>query len=186
VVLRKLVPLSAFPEPFPAYGIFVPNEKNHWPSAHYGVYQPLPTELIDRALSGVPPSDYSAVVLATHSPTNDPAKAKREAEDLFKRVFPFLVEATLAQDILVEEEAHAAYPHFVSPTDNCSLLQGRSIFTPAPNLFRAGRDVAPTLGIDGEIAIAFSLVSAISKQLKRKHDWAITERGRQQYLNISH
>ncbi len=95
------------------------------------------------------------------TPTDDPTvnavvvcTANEElASQRFAQLFPFAAEI-LAHDVIAPAEVALAWPQFES---------GRSLHTPLRNLFRAGRDVAPALGIAGELAVAQALATHLGE-----------------------
>ena len=106
--------------------------------------------------------------MATWSKNADTKKnietLKRNAE----RLLPFAISKRLAEDTISNEEANWIWPQFKAQGKGLNRLDGRPIYTPISNLLRAGRDVAPALGIDGEIAVAEAISKAAKTMLDKK------------------
>jgi len=58
-------------------------------------------------------------------------------------------------------------PIFSSPSEPSSSLAARDIQTPFKNLFRAGRDIIPGLGLEGEYLSGLAVADRVSAQLRQ-------------------
>jgi phytoene dehydrogenase-like protein len=81
--------------------------------------------------------------------------------DVLRRVLPFADDAVRARDVVDARGFHGPYTAAEAPHH----LGGRRPRTPFKNLMRAGRDLAPHFGIDGEIVAARSVVALVDRAL---------------------
>lgn len=100
--------------------------------------------------------------------------SERTAQDLngwLDRLLPFARDVARTRDLVVGEAARAALSQWkVDDTEH--LLGGRRPMTPYANLLRAGRDLVPGLGVDGELAAARAVVAAAEHPLGRRQNEA--------------
>lgn len=103
--------------------------------------------------------DEQLLALVATAPTDD----ARWLEDQLGRLLPFTREHLRARDAVDAAPVHAAFV----VKDSEHPLMGRRPRTPFPNLVRAGRDLCPGFGIDGELVAARSVVAVVEGALPR-------------------
>ena len=111
------------------------------------------------------------VVAGTRCETGASERAAQELDAWLAHLMPFARDVSRARDLVVGDAARAALSHWrVADTEH--PLGGRRPMTPFANLLRAGRDLAPTLGVDGEVAAARAVVAAAEAPLGRRQSEA--------------
>ncbi|MDP2340583.1 MAG: hypothetical protein Q8O67_06480 [Deltaproteobacteria bacterium] len=103
--------------------------------------------------------DEQLLALVATSPTDDAAWL----EDQLTRLLPFTREHLRARDVVDASPVHAAFV----VKDSEHALAGRRPRTPFANLVRAGRDLCPAFGIDGELVAARAVVSIVEGSLPK-------------------
>ena len=103
--------------------------------------------------------DEQLLALVATAPTED----AEWLEDQMARLLPFTREHVRARDIVDAGPVHDAFV----VKDSEHALQGRRPRTPFANLVRAGRDLCPAFGIDGELVAARSVVAVVEAALPR-------------------
>lgn len=146
----------------------------------------LPVRLLPRGmpplllLLGTPPSPPILVGLFAGAPLPDTNKSHIDeqllcvvataatddaaaVEERLSALIPFAKEHARSRDVV---DAFAVHARFVVK-DSEHALHGRRPRTPVKNLVRAGRDLGPAFGIDGELAAARGVVHVVERQLPR-------------------
>ncbi|MCC7071278.1 MAG: hypothetical protein IT383_08145 [Deltaproteobacteria bacterium] len=108
-----------------------------------------------------------AVVAATLCESGAGERAAQEVSFLLDRLMPFARDLARTRDLVFGAPARAALPSW-SVVESEHLLGGRRPMTPYANLLRAGRDLVPGLGIDGELAAARAVATAAEAPLGRR------------------
>ncbi|MBI1948335.1 MAG: hypothetical protein HYS27_21790 [Deltaproteobacteria bacterium] len=108
-----------------------------------------------------------AVVAGTVCEAGGAERAAQDVSFLLDRLMPFARDLARTRDLVFGPAARAALPHW-NVVDSEHLLGGRRPMTPFANLLRAGRDLAPGFGIDGEIAAARAVAAAAEHPLGRR------------------
>ncbi|HEY4220638.1 MAG TPA: hypothetical protein VGO62_04830, partial [Myxococcota bacterium] len=141
--VRWLVPIISLPRGMPPLALVLRANNS---AVLVGVYAGAPLREGQKA-TGVDES-LVAVVASSTAPAN-------EIDDVLDRLLPFAKQHVKAQDTV---KASAALPSY-SVVESEHPLGGRRPQTPYANLLRAGRDLAPALGLDGEIITARAVAS---------------------------
>jgi hypothetical protein len=103
--------------------------------------------------------DEQLLALVATSPTDDAAWL----EGQLKRLLPFTRDQVRAHDVVDASPVHAAF----KVKDSEHALHGRRPRTPFANLVRAGRDLCPAFGVDGELVAARAVVSIVEHALPK-------------------
>ena len=113
-------------------------------------------------------SDLVAAVIA-HWSRHEADEATADAlERRLERLFPFARDHVVARDRSVGMDAWCALPTYQVSKSSEHPLGGRRPHTGFSNLFRAGRDLAPRLGLAGELAAARSVAGVSLKATGKK------------------
>ena len=114
-----------------------------------------------------------AVVAAGLCKVGEAAPCAQAIADLLDRLLPFAKPSRIAHDVLAGGAARAALPQWVV-VDSEHPLHGRRPQTAFSNLLRAGRDLIPGLGVEGELLAAQSVAALVAGLLgaSRKSDAA--------------
>jgi hypothetical protein len=158
-IVRWLVPVASLPRGLPPLSLVVAATPSGAPGL-MGVF----AGLAPRDKGGVDDS-VVAVVLAATCALDEGEAAASALEQRLDDLFPFARDAVRAADRIVGPDARAALPRWVTIDGGQHLLNGRRPSTAFANLVRAGRDLVPTLGIDGELAAARSVVAVAQQAL---------------------
>jgi hypothetical protein len=152
--VRWLLPVRVLPRGLPP--VFVVLGVDGAPPVLVGLY---PGAATTETGKGSHLDEHLLCVVAT-GPGKDPAPI----EAALLRVMPFAVDAARAKDI-VDASAHNG--HFdIKETEH--ILGGRRPRTAFRNLVRAGRDLAPAWGMDGELVAARSVASLVERCFPRQ------------------
>jgi hypothetical protein len=147
--VRWLLPVRVLPRGLPP--VFVVLGSDGAPPVLVGLY---PGAATTETGKGSHLDEHLLCVVAT-GPGKDPAPI----EAALLRVMPFAVDAARAKDV-VDASAHVG--HFdIKDTEH--ILGGRRPRTAFRNLIRAGRDLAPAWGMDGELVAARSVVHLVDR-----------------------
>lgn len=112
-----------------------------------------------------------AVVAGAWCEAGASERTAQELDAWLDRLMPFARDVARTRDLVVGEPARAA----LSPwqvVDSEHLLGGRRPMTPYANLLRAGRDLVPALGVDGELTAARAVVAAAETPLGKRQNEA--------------
>lgn len=107
-----------------------------------------------------------AIIIAQRTNNVTTASSVALLERKLDELCPFTRESVIARDAFWGSDAHALHPTY-GGTPQSNDFGGRAPQTPLKNMFRAGRDLCPALGIHGEIAATMSCVALVSKALER-------------------
>lgn len=149
--VRWLLPASALPQGMPPLALVLDagSDDAEPTPVLVGLYAGAP---LPDATKGAAPAEDGVAVVAT-AVTKDSTRV----EQVLKRLMPFAHTMARATDVV---DAAAVAGHY-DVKDSEHPLQGRRPRTPYKNLFRAGRDLAPAWGLDGELAASKSVASLI-------------------------
>lgn len=111
-------------------------------------------------------NDYVGVIAASRTPVNvDAPSFSSYIEAVVHEVMPFSLQYAKASDDIVGQRAWNALPSYTAQDGAHTLLRGRSPRTGFQNLYRAGRDIAPSMGLAGELSTARSICEGIATKL---------------------
>ncbi len=162
VIVRWLVPRGMLPRGIPVRALMLFDDAE---PALLGVYDDLPLEKPGQK-SAVPTGldEPVAVLLArrTERPTQE-ADADR-LERCLSQLMPFADRARVAHDRVYGADAAVTMPTY-RIDDAQNAFGGRSMKTALKNVFRAGRDLCPGLGLEGELSAAMSCARAAESVL---------------------
>jgi hypothetical protein len=164
-VVRWLVPSSSLPRGLPPMSLVL-RPPEGVPSVGgavlIGVYGGAPLKEGHKA-AGVD-EGLVAIVAATTCPLDTSEAAAASVEGVLDHLLPFAKEQLKARDVVTGVPARAALPQWVV-VDSEHPLRGRRPMTPFSNLLRAGRDLVPGLGVEGELLAARSVASVVEELL---------------------
>lgn len=160
-IVRWLLPAGLQPRGMPERLVVLPEEIEGAP-ALVGVFPAPP--LLDRPKQ----NDTAQVAVVAVAPCAiDDSDAQCEKLDhRLQRLMPYVKSGVVAQDHIFGMDAASILPGYgQSPTNH--FLAGRSPATAFSNVARAGRDLAPALGIEVEIASARAVAQYVESRLGR-------------------
>ncbi|MFZ9888266.1 MAG: hypothetical protein ACO3JL_12260 [Myxococcota bacterium] len=160
--VRWLLPRAFLPRGLPSRALVL-SEEEGLPSALLGVYSHPPPLLPSKKME----DDVAAVVLAARCEDDRSHEVAKRLDERLERLMPFAQRHCEARDHVVGTEAKCAMPTYQPASTAQHSLRGRRPTTPFSNLFRAGRDLAPALGIDGELAAARAVATAAQRVLSK-------------------
>jgi len=164
-IVRMLVERRSLPRGMSSRTVVLPGEPSLRLPLLVAAYEGLPS------LDGRPPkgpSRFTALVAAckwSSSETPDDIVARVERKLL--ALMPFAESAIVAKDAITGETAWRALPTYARG-EGVHELGGVRPTTGFKNVARAGRDLAPLLGLEGEIAAAPSVATVVEEALGRK------------------
>ncbi len=172
IVVRWLVHVSAVPRGMPPLLLALPQD-------------PAGTAVLVGTFAGLPPKEGNktaavddplvAVVAMTLCQVGPVQDAERAAELLDQRLgelMPFARQHIKATDRLCGPQAQGIHPLYAAVLKPEHILLGRRPGTGFVNVFRAGRDLAPPLGVDGELVAAKSVAASVQAAMGVKADAA--------------
>ncbi len=164
---RWLVPIAALPRGMPPVFLVLRPPPDH--GVLVGVFAGASLKQGHKT-SGI--DDTSVAVVATTVCAVDAGeRAAQEVSFLLDRLMPFARDLARTRDLMFGAAARAVLPSW-RVVESEHLLGGRRPMTPYANLLRAGRDLVPGLGIDGEIAAARAVAAAAESPLGRRQSEA--------------
>lgn len=110
--------------------------------------------------------DLCAVVAVAPCPVDESGAECQKLALRLSTLMPFVKKGVVAQDRIFGLEAASILPGY-GPSPTSHFLAGRSPESAYTNVARAGRDLAPALGIEGEIASARAISGYIEHRLGR-------------------
>jgi hypothetical protein len=155
-VVRWLVPAASLPRGLAPVSLVLAPPTEAGGGILVGVYSGAPLREGHKNV-GVDDT-LVAVVAATTCAAGKAAAAAAEVEAALERLLPFAKEQLKARDALVGGPARTALPRW-AVVESEHPLMGRRPQTPFANLLRAGRDLVPGLGVEGELMAARSVVT---------------------------
>jgi hypothetical protein len=164
-IVRWLVDRSAIPRGLSSRTIVLPDAHAQLAPMVVAAYEGLPA--LDGRLPKVP-SRIVAIVAAVKT-TNDDATSETalRIEERLTSLMPFVEPHIVARDRLLGDSAWCALPSYLA-TGDANELGGCRPMTGFKNLARAGRDLAPRLGLEGEIAAAPAVAALVDEALGKK------------------
>ena len=147
--VRWLLPVRVLPRGLPPVLLVLGSDGA--PPVLVGLYPGAPSTESGR---GSHLDEHLLCVVAT-APGKDPAPIEAALE----RLLPFASSAVRAKDVVDASAVHGHYDIKASE----HILGGRRPRTAFANLFRAGRDLAPAWGTDGEIVAARSVAALVER-----------------------
>lgn len=145
--VRWLLPVRVLPRGLPPVFLILGNDGA--PPVLVGLYPGAPSTETGRA-SHI--DEHLLCVVAT-APGKDPTPI----EDALERVLPFASSSARAKDVVDATAANGLFD--IKESEH--ILGGRRPRTAFANLIRAGRDLAPAWGIDGEVVAARSVAALV-------------------------
>jgi phytoene dehydrogenase-like protein len=160
-VVRWIVDESLLPPGLPARTVLLSDDEISRPPVLLGVFRNLPREDGERDEG----ETSAAIVAAARGRQQDSEGLAQDVRARLRALLPFVEPSH--QDELIGDDARGAFPAYAQPADG-HLLLGRRPLTAYANLFRAGRDLAPPLGLGGELASARAVAGAVERALGNK------------------
>ena len=160
-VVRWLFPVGLLPRGMPERMVVLPADEDGT-SALVGVFSSPP--LFERTTKAQ--TDSCAVVAVAPCPLEDSDVECQKLDQRLASLMPFVKKGVVAQDHIWGMEAASILPGY-GPSPASHFLAGRSPESAYINVARAGRDLAPALGIEAEIASARSIAGYIENRLGR-------------------
>ena len=157
VSVRWLVPSTSLPRGLPPVALVL-RDPSDGGGVLVGVYAGAPLREGHKAV-GVDESLVAVVGSAVCINGGDAQKAAQSVEDVLDRLLPYAKDQAKAKDVLTGGPARAAIGAY-AVVESEHPLGGRRPQTPFANLLRAGRDLAPALGLEGELMTARSVATA--------------------------
>jgi hypothetical protein len=162
-IARWLVPKEVLPR-----GMFsraaVLSDDDDVPTALLGVYADLPPAPGEKQQKR---DDVVAVVLSARCAAGQSSEVGYALDARLERLLPFARERAVARDVVTGDVARLALPGYREVEPGQHALGGRRPHTGFANLFRAGRDLVPCLGLDGELAAAHAVATAVNRVLNK-------------------
>lgn len=164
--VRWLVPFVSLPRGMPPVSLVLrPGEASVGGGVLVGIYAGAP---LKEGHKGAGLDENLVVVAAAAVCKHGEADACAAAiGEVLDRLLPFAKDSRKAHDALVGGAARAALPQWVV-VDSEHPLEGRRPQTAFTNLLRAGRDLVPGMGIEGELLAAKS-VAVLAEALVGAH-----------------
>lgn len=135
----------------------------------------LPTSLVS-VVEDLPPApdakqkrrpDVVAVIASVRCDAERSHDVAYALEARLEELMPFAKERAEARDILTGDDARLPHLAFGAPDEAQHPFGGRRPQTGYANLFRAGRDLVPALGLDGELAAARGVATAVGRVISK-------------------
>ncbi len=161
VSVRWLVPRAVLPRPLPSMSLVLRAAPAR--AAVVGVYLGAPLKEGQRG-GGVDDS-FVAVVASTLCETGAAQVAAQHLEATLDALLPFASAQVRARDVVAGAIARCALPQWFVDGPAEHPYGGRRPQTAFKNLVRAGRDVVPGLGLDGEIVSARAVAHVVERML---------------------
>lgn len=133
------------------------------PTSVLSVYEHLPAARDAKKRD----DDVVAVVMSARCAGIGSHELAHRLEARLEELMPYAKMRCEARDHITDDAARQAMPSYRAPSEPQHLLGGRRPHTAYPNLFRAGRDLAPVLGVDGELASARAVAGAVQRVLSK-------------------
>lgn len=164
-IVRFLVERRALPRGMSSRTVVLPGDADLSLPLLIAGYEGLPA-LDGRPTKGA--SRVTALVAAVKwSSSEAPTDIVGRIERRLLRLMPFSESAIVAKDALTGDTAWRALPTYARG-DDAHELGGLRPTTGFKNVARAGRDLAPLLGLEGEIAAAPSVAALVDEALGKK------------------
>jgi phytoene dehydrogenase-like protein len=164
-IVRWLLPRDYVPRGLPPRALVLPEEAGAPGGGLLALFEELPN-LEGRRVKG--DDDLVAAVIAHWSRHEADAATADALERRLEQLFPFARDHIVARDRSVGADAWRALPTYQVEASSEHPLGGRRPRTGYANLFRAGRDLVPRLGLAGELAAARSVAGAALKAAGKK------------------
>lgn len=159
--VRWLVPATALPRGIPPLGLIL---RAHAAGGAIlvGIYTGAP---LPEGSRGPSVEMTAAVVVAgTLCPRGRASEASEDLDRALDQLLPFAREQAIARDTVMGAPAQAVLQQW-EVVESEHPLGGRRPQTPYKNLLRAGRDLVPGLGVDGELIAAHAVVALAEERL---------------------
>lgn len=158
-IVRWLLPGAVLPRGLSSRSLLLPMQSGD-PPVLVGVFEGPP------GLERKQETDAGMVAAVAIAPCAID-ESERIADHVASRLqafLPFAEGALLAEDRMTGQEAADVRPGFAAAAEP-NLLGGRPLATPYANVVRAGRDLTPALGIEGEFAAARAISQLCARAL---------------------
>lgn len=161
-VIRWLLPKEVLPRGLPARSIHVLDRDGPLKTVIVGVY--------DR-LEGITPDNgknhlakrFAVVMAQSTCPLDRAAHTAVELEVFLDQFLPFAKSRVVSQDVLIPKKIGPIAPAYALNEKNWPFM-GRAIQTGIRNCLRSGRDLAPGLGMNGELHTAYAICNLVAKK----------------------
>lgn len=160
-IVRWLLPAASLPRGLPPVGLLLRAPSDVGGGILFGLYAGAPLKEGHKN-AGVDES-LVALVAGTVCAEGKSEAAAASVEAALDALLPFAKSHVKARDVIVGANARAALPQW-SVVESEHPVMGRRPQTPFANLLRAGRDLVPGLGVDGELVAAKAVV-AVAEQI---------------------
>lgn len=154
VVLRWLLPRHHVPHILPPISFFVARGKGAPRASILGQFWPNQKQY---------PNTVLLVFAALFD--NQDTDCVRKTHQIMENFLPFAKGQALLSDEISGKKANLAWPRLSNLAAKANQFGGRPMITPLANVIRAGRDLAPDLGIHGEFATGQALAEKATKIL---------------------
>lgn len=161
-IVRWLMPRSVLPRGITPRSLVL-SEDASLPTAVLSIYDRLPPAPDAKKRN----DDVVAVVLSARCEEGRSHELAHALEARLEALMPYAKKRCEARDLITGDAARQAMPAYRSPDPSQHSLGGRRPHTGYGNLFRAGRDLVPALGVDGELAAARSVAAAVQRVLAK-------------------
>jgi len=152
VILRWLLPRRQVPHILPPLSFLVPRGNGAPKATILGQFWPNQKQYPDTVLL------VFAALFNRHD--NDCLQKSRQ---IMEQLLPFAKGHALLSDNFTGAKANLAWPRLMNLSTKANHFGGRPMSTPFRNVLRAGRDLAPDLGIHGEFATGLALAEKATK-----------------------
>ena len=161
-VVRWLVPKDVLPRGMPRQSLHVLEGDGAIDSVMVGVFDNLKSADPQQKKVTALAKRFAVVVAQSPCKKGRGPHTAVELEVFLDQCMPFAKDRIVAQDAFDGQKGPTICPAFELNTET-SPFMGRAIQTKVKNVLRAGRDLAPGLGINGELHTAFAVCNKVSK-----------------------
>lgn len=160
-IVRWLVPASSLPRGLPPVGLILREPSDNGGGILFGLYGGAP--LKEGQKNARVDESLVAIVAGTVCPEGRSEAAAASVEAALDALLPFAKQKVKSRDVITGVNARAALPQWAVVESEHPVL-GRRPQTSFANLLRAGRDLVPGLGVEGELVAARAVV-AVAEQI---------------------
>jgi phytoene dehydrogenase-like protein len=164
-IVRWLLPREVLPRGLPRRAIMLAHDETNAPDAVLGVFRNLP--LLEESKKAKKDESVLAVVAVARAEAGKSEALTERLDARLDALMPYARKKRLAHDSFSGADAKSVFPAFANAQEG-NLLGGREVYTPLKNLVRAGRDLVPALGVEGELAVSVAVSRAVEKKLGKK------------------
>ena len=161
-VVRWLVPKDALPRGMPRQSLHVLEGDGAIESVLVGVYDNLKSADPQQKKTSAIAKRFAVVVAQSPCKKGRGPHTAVELEVFLDQCLPFAKDRVVTQDVFDGKKGPPICPGYELNTQ-ASPFMGREVQTKIKNLLRAGRDLAPGLGINGELHTAYAVCNKVAK-----------------------